>query len=577
MIPFLPSTRLLEFRTSGADSVLLDVDNQCLWHAEQVVELTPKAFQLLHYLAMHPRKLISQGQITQHLWPNIFVNPNNLKKYILEARKALGDDARQSRYIETIPRRGYRLLATVHALNTGAREAKLNRAPNRTRAFVGREQEMEFLRHLYGRARDGERQLVFLTGPAGIGKSAVAAAFLEWLKQNSPEARLCTVNCFRSLHAEETVKPLVSMLEDLCEHDPSGATAQCIEEYAPTWIHELSPYLTRRPSSPAPPERAATVSHIVSEVVRAMDHLSANQPMVLVLDDLQWSDYSTFNFLNAMARRVAPAKLLILALFRPTRPDASDAPIRVLKHDLICHDLCQHISLQPLSRDEVKSYLSAAADSSALSEAAIDRFHMLSGGTPFVMRALSDEQDMLTAFPQGADAGAGHPGEALLCLPRKVEQFLEVELATLSPADLSILEACSIVREPFGAMEIGAALGQEATAVQDTLARFARAGEILRRSRTKSSSCEFQLEFYREGIYARIPPERREQMHRRLAVWLEEHSALLDPEIGERVAHHFEEAKEWKRAVPYVLLSSDEEDRTPALGHAIRLLYKERA
>ena len=83
----------------------LDVGNQCLWRDEQAVPLTLKAFALLRYLAERPGQLATKEELLEAVWPETFVTDAVLKVRIGELRKALGDDARTPRFIETAQRR----------------------------------------------------------------------------------------------------------------------------------------------------------------------------------------------------------------------------------------------------------------------------------------------------------------------------------------------------------------------------------------------------------------------------------------------------------------------------------------
>jgi TolB-like protein len=91
----------------------LDAENQCLWREGERVTLTPKAFSVLQYLVDRAGRLVTQNELLEGLWPDVFVQPEVLKSHILEVRNTLGDDARHPVFIETQPRRGYRFIADV--------------------------------------------------------------------------------------------------------------------------------------------------------------------------------------------------------------------------------------------------------------------------------------------------------------------------------------------------------------------------------------------------------------------------------------------------------------------------------
>src|SRR5215471_16460732 len=114
----------------------LDTVNHCLWHGEERVSLTPKAFDVLRYLVEHADRLVSQDEILEALWPDTYVNPEVVKRYVLGIRKVLGDQPEQPRFVATFPRRGYQFIAPV-------REAGASPSPRTSRqtakVVVGRE------------------------------------------------------------------------------------------------------------------------------------------------------------------------------------------------------------------------------------------------------------------------------------------------------------------------------------------------------------------------------------------------------------------------------------------------------
>src|SRR4029077_12227063 len=101
-------------------SFRLDTVNHCLWHGENRVTLAPKAFDVLRYLVEHAGRLVTQDEILGALWPETYVNPEVIKKYVLGIRKVLGDRHDKPEFIETFPRRGYQFVASVTEGNSAA-------------------------------------------------------------------------------------------------------------------------------------------------------------------------------------------------------------------------------------------------------------------------------------------------------------------------------------------------------------------------------------------------------------------------------------------------------------------------
>jgi TolB-like protein/DNA-binding winged helix-turn-helix (wHTH) protein/Tfp pilus assembly protein PilF len=91
----------------------LDTANHLLWRSGDRVPLAPKAFDVLAHLVEHAGQLVTQDEILEALWSETYVNPEVLRKYILEIRRALGDRPDNPMFIETVPKRGYRFVAPV--------------------------------------------------------------------------------------------------------------------------------------------------------------------------------------------------------------------------------------------------------------------------------------------------------------------------------------------------------------------------------------------------------------------------------------------------------------------------------
>src|SRR5229473_2321148 len=94
-------------------SFRLDTANQCLWRGPERVAIPPKPYDMLRYLVENPGRLVTHDELLEKLWPEIYVNPEVVRKYILDIRKILGDRPDKPEFIETVTKRGYRFIATV--------------------------------------------------------------------------------------------------------------------------------------------------------------------------------------------------------------------------------------------------------------------------------------------------------------------------------------------------------------------------------------------------------------------------------------------------------------------------------
>lgn len=91
----------------------LDTANQCLWRGQERLAIPPKPYDMLRYLVENPGRLVTQDEFLEKIWPETYVNPELIRKYILDIRKVLGDRPDKPEFIETVTKRGYRFIAQV--------------------------------------------------------------------------------------------------------------------------------------------------------------------------------------------------------------------------------------------------------------------------------------------------------------------------------------------------------------------------------------------------------------------------------------------------------------------------------
>src|SRR5215471_12412829 len=160
----------------------LDIVNRCLWRADERLLLTPKAFDVLRYLVDHRARLVTQDEILEAVWAETHVNPEVVKKSILEIRKILGDRPGKPVFIETLRKRGYQFIAPVtDARTAGGTESEVESSGK----IVGREAALARLESHLKRASAGQRQIVFVTGEAGIGKTKLVDLFQQRVTRHS--------------------------------------------------------------------------------------------------------------------------------------------------------------------------------------------------------------------------------------------------------------------------------------------------------------------------------------------------------------------------------------------------------
>src|SRR5262249_3229738 len=284
----------------------LDPDNACLWRGPKAIRLTPKAFAVLQCLVESPGQLVTKDLLLERVWPKTVVGDAVLKVCVREIRRALGDRVGAPRYVATVHRQGYRFIADVaEAAETPARSAEAPRvpvaeapAPRRPRyrslaPLVARDPAPEHLQAWFDSAWRGSRQVVFVTGEQGIGKTTVVEAFLERVAAD-PRVWIAQGQCVETFGASEPYHPVLDALARLCRESGREPLVALLRKQAPTWLVQM-PWLLDATDRDALQREllGATRERMLREMAELVEALTTEAPLVLVLEDLHWSDTAT--------------------------------------------------------------------------------------------------------------------------------------------------------------------------------------------------------------------------------------------------------------------------------------------
>ena len=357
----------------------LDLTNERLVCDGEVVALTPKAFAVLRRLVEGGGKLVTKAELLRAGWVDAHVSDGVIKLSILEIRRALGDDSSAPRFIETVPRRGYRLIAPrSRTPRTVVRE-------DPAREPVGRAGLLAELDVRLERVRRGERQLVFLTGEAGIGKTTVLEAFMARVAAE-PDVMIAHGACLEHYGGAEAYLPVLEALGRLLREPGSDRTIRLLERYAPTWVVQL-PWVERGDGRETLRRDllGVTKERMLREMAEALEVLTAETPLVLVLEDLHWSDNSTLDLLRMLGRRAEPARLLVLGSYRPVDVIIAGHPLRAVTQELRVRRQGEELALAFLREADVATYLARRFGEHAFLPELAATVHRRTDGNPLFM------------------------------------------------------------------------------------------------------------------------------------------------------------------------------------------------
>jgi DNA-binding winged helix-turn-helix (wHTH) protein/tetratricopeptide (TPR) repeat protein len=566
----------------------LDTVNHCLWRGAERVSLAPKPFDVLRYLVEHADRLVPQDEILEALWPQTYVNPEVIKKYVLEIRKVLGDQSSKPAFIATFPRRGYQFIAPVHEETASAASGSATRAPKK---IVGRESALTRLGEALGKTLLGQRQVVFVTGEAGIGKTTLIDAFQQAAGRR---ANLTVIRgqCVEGFGGKEAYYPVLEALGEWVREADDGPVVHALAKQAPTWLIQF-PSLIKAEQREALQKEilGATRERMVREICEALETLTAQDPLVLVLEDLHWVDPSTLDFISALARRRGPAKLLLLGTYRPADVIISQSPLKALKQDLVIHNLSHEVSLERLEEVDVAKYISGKFVDGDFPAGFASLIYRRSGGNAlFMVTILQDIVEKgLIAQVDGKWTLAAPIETVAQSVPETLDQLIDAQFRQLSPVEQRVLRSASVAGERFSAWAVSTAAEIDPGEVEDICGGLVAKLQFIKCSGFEeqangeiSAHYDFRHSLYREVLYGRLSEGARSKLHLLLARRLK---SFCDPceqqELATELALHFEGGRDYEQAIRYLILASENaagrfayQDSLEILRHALGLAVK---
>lgn len=512
----------------------LDLTNQQLRRDDlKVVALTPKALALLHHFALHPGRLVLKDELIEAVWPKRYGGDAVLKVCVGEIRKALGDDCKTPRFLETVHRRGYRFIARVTSPDGHTADNKDPAAiptvgvdssvPDlclwsaSPRRLVGRQKDMARLGASLASALQGNQQIVFVTGETGIGKSALVDTFIHQVTASGEI--LATYGQCAEHHAEGSAYlPMLEAVSRLCQQAPTNLVS-LLRDYAPSWLSQM-PWIGN-----ASQREEVVRERMPLELAEALQAVTAQKPLVLVLDDLQWSDYATLALLSFLARRRVSARLLVIGSYRSEDAWLLAHPIRAVTNELEIHHQCTELALGFLDSDAAAEYLCYRLGGRITAELVRTVIQYSSGNPLFVVRMVDS---WLAQGSLRQIAGEWTLQTRLVktsWISDSIRQMIEKKLTRLGRWEQRVLEAASVAGMKFSVAAVAAALNEDMVEIETWCDRIARYGLFLRplyepwpnADRRHSQRFAFIHAIYRHTLCERVSNAHRAVLRQRFS------------------------------------------------------------
>jgi tetratricopeptide (TPR) repeat protein len=498
--------------------------------------------------------VVSRDELLDAVWGHRFIADATVASRVKAARRAIGDSGAEQRLIRTVRGTGFRFVGEVSA--PGAEPPPP--AADEAGALV-RRAELRRLRAALTDALAGRRRVVLVAGETGAGKSTLLERVLAEAR-GLDRVWVGLGRCAEHRGEGEPYLPVLDALARLCEGPEGDGVSAVLRARAPTWLAEL-PWLHATLPAPAPP--GGTPERMLREMVEATEALAERGALVLALEDLHWTDPSTVDLLGALARRSAPARLLIVGTYRSA--EAGPA-LRGLAPALLLAGAAEEIRLGPLDDEEIAALLAELAPGLEADTEVVRALHRRTGGNPLFARSVVEDWMRGGAIERDGGAWRRTVGvEALAArVPDSARRLVEARMEALPAGQQQVLEAGSVLGSVFSSAAAAALLdvGEEeaerrcAALTGDGGLLVSRGAEVWPDG-TVGERLAFTHDLHRAVVYDRLTAARCAALHLRAGRRLEAAYGARAGEVAAELADHFVRGHDGDAAVTWSLAAAE--------------------
>jgi class 3 adenylate cyclase/predicted ATPase len=438
--------------------------------------------------------------------------------------------------------------------------------------LVGREQEIGLLLERWAQVKDGQGQVVLLSGEAGIGKSRLVQvviervagelhAQVEW--RGSPYHQLSPLypviaGLPRQLgwHQEDSQQEKLRKLEQVLRRYGFS-----LPDAVPLFATLLAlPLPDRYPPLALTPQRQKekTLESLLVWLLRATEQ----QPVLLIMEDLHWFDPSTLEFLSLVVDQAASMRLFTLLTCRPTfRPPW---PL---------HAHLTHLVLNRLPRQQAARMIEGVVGGKALPAEVRQQLLIKTDGIPLFVEELTKmvlESGILREANGRYELAAPLP---TLAIPATLHDSLMARLDRLAPAK-TVAQLGATIGRRFSYELLQAVLPLDESTLQQALGQLVQAELLYQRGLPPQATYTFKHALIQEAAYQSLLKSMRQDYHRKIAQVLDERLPETVETQPELLAHHYTEAGQPAQAVPYWLRAGQRSTGRSANIEAVSHLTK---
>jgi tetratricopeptide (TPR) repeat protein len=490
------------------------------------------------------------------------LRPELPAEFDLVVNRALAKD-RNRRYATALE-----LAQALQAVRVQTPSPVPSRAEREPEAFVGREPELLTLQEILQNVVKGSGKIVFLTGEPGIGKSALAEAFLVHARDSYPQLLVARGACIEQYGAGEAYLPFLDALSGLLTGSERERLIAVLRRHAPTWCLQFPAVFGSTTAYEQLQREAmgATKERMVREFGDVLAALASAGPLVLLLEDLHWSDPSSVDLLRHLGPRLGGQQVLLMATLRPEDVERSNHPVRICKWELHAHNLCHDIPLGLLGLENIARYLNARFTPNDFPAELPDLIHQKTEGHPLFSVALIQllaERGDISRFNTHWTLARPLTDQSLQ-VPESIRGMIRRKIEVLDEEDRRALQYASIEGEEFTSTIVAGMLGVDELALEQRLDRLDRVhrlidtcGEEELPDGSLATRYRFSHALYQNTVYGELVIKLRAVLHRQAGEQLVRRYGDQAARVAGTLAIHFERGRDYPLAINFYAQAAD--------------------
>jgi serine/threonine protein kinase/tetratricopeptide (TPR) repeat protein len=434
--------------------------------------------------------------------------------------------------------------------------------------FVGRGPELTRLEGLLQQTIEGSGRVVLISGEPGIGKTSLADEFLRRARTLFPGLSVARGRCVEQYGTGEAYLPFLDAISTLLNGPSRERLAAIMLNSAPTWCAQLPVAFSSTGAFEKLQQETigATKERMMREMGDALDKFASISPVAMLLEDLHWADPSSVDLLRHLSQRISKQHLLIAGTFRPEDIERTNHPLKSYKAEMQAHKLCEEIALDSLSPEHIQDYLKVTFAPNRFPLEFAAHIHDKTEGHPlFAVNLLQYLHERGDIAKTNEHWSLSRPiSEMTLELPESVRSMIGRKVDSLAEEERRALQYASVEGQEFLSTVVASLLKVDEVDLEEMLAQLEKThrlvvtlGEEELPDGSLATRYRFAHALYQNFLYDGLVAKRRIMLHRQAGEQLARRYGKRAPQIATQLALHFEQGREFARAVEFLIHAGD--------------------